>query len=239
MKSGLVLYPAAALFCARETVFNYLLVQELEQEYGYQSWLPQRDGFEFSKLANYLKKHLTPEYVSSAVEDVIYLADMGLFVPNSQVVVANLDEPLDPGVLIEIAHARALGKFVIGYRTDVRSPYGDLNAPLRGIHFFPAYQCHAFLFLTHNCRDEKDVKLIIQQLASKIHAVIEADYSEEKHAGAALSVELQELIGLSKDLFKDLQPLNSEASLESIAVRYAEIRSRIATVRPKVIGSDT
>jgi len=237
MTDGLMLYPASALFCARESVFNILLVEELERKYGFRSYLPQRDGFEFSKLTEHLRSQLKPEQVASAVEDIIYLADMGIFVPRSQVVVANLDEPLDPGVLIEIAHARAIGKFIVGYRTDVRSPYGDLGAPLRGIHFFPAYQCHVYLFLTQNCRNENDARSIIQQLASEVHSAITSNISKRPDAAPQISQEVVRLIAVAKELFKDLNPLNSDASLVTIAKRYVDLRERISEFRPIVIGN--
>ncbi len=236
MSDRLVIYPAAALFCARETVFNVLLTNELEQRYGYQSYLPQRDGFEFSKLSNHLKEHLEPIDISTAVEDIIYMADMGIFIPRSQVIVANLDEPLDPGVLVEIAHARALGKYIIGYRTDVRSPYGEFSAPLKGIHFFPAYQCHSFLFLTGNCRNKEDASSILDNLAAEIHSAISTDYSKIGGSSLNPSIEVQRLLDLAKCLFEDLAQLNTEDSLRIIAARYAEMRQDILCIRPKILS---
>jgi nucleoside 2-deoxyribosyltransferase len=232
MNSGLILYPAAALFCARESIFNVLLLQQLEREYGHKSFLPQRDGFEFSKLAEVLKRFLELQRVSSALEDIIYLADMGLFIPRSQVIFANLDEPLDPGVLIEIGHARALGKLVVGFRTDVRSLYGEFVSPLRGIHFFPAYQCHAFLFRSRSCSNQEDIRLFVNELAASIQAVIQARYAEIREVHQ--SIEVGQLISMAEELFNGLNPLNSLESLEVIATRYCKMQERIALIRPVV-----
>jgi hypothetical protein len=70
---------------------------------------------------------------------------MGVFLTRSDTVVAVMDEPLDEGVLIEIAYARQLGIPVVGVRTDTRAPFGSVDDSLGGIHFFAAFQCTEFI----------------------------------------------------------------------------------------------
>ena len=66
MLSQIVIYPAAALFNARETYFNSALVERLEK-LGYKTNFPQRDGFEFGRLKDALQGKLPPDQISSAV----------------------------------------------------------------------------------------------------------------------------------------------------------------------------
>jgi len=164
---------------------------------------------------------------------VIYLADMGWFIPKCRVILANIDEPLDPGVLVEIVHARARGKRVIGYRTDVRSPYGTLNDPLRGVHFFPAYQCHSFLHFTEAGRSMADVDVSLNRLTSRLHQEIQRQLSlgigsEASSVESTLSV-------LAERLFGGLEPLNSPESLRIITDRSVAERDAIAMLRPALL----
>lgn len=69
---------------------------------------------------------------------------MGVFIPGSDVILANLNEP-DDGVVVGASYAKLILKFVIGLRTDVRSPYGSLDDDFGGMHFFPVYQSHRFI----------------------------------------------------------------------------------------------
>jgi len=121
MSKKIRIYPAAALFSGRETAFNSHLVEGLENA-GYKTNFPQRDGYEFGNLSKILSKNMEETKVDTAVQNIIYFLDMGVFLANSDVVLANLDEPLDEGVVVETAYAKMMGKFVIGLRTDVRSP---------------------------------------------------------------------------------------------------------------------
>ena len=130
------IFYAGSLFNARENLFNILFVEKLEQ-LGYSVFCAQRDGFEFSKLNEILKGKIKDDEIDITSSDIIYLWDMGFNLPKCDVVLANLDEPLDPGVDIEQTYARFMGKFVIGIRSDVRSPYGTLEDKWGGMHYFP------------------------------------------------------------------------------------------------------
>jgi hypothetical protein len=67
---------------------------------------------------------LTPEETNIAIPRIIYLLDLGHFLYRSDVMIASLDEPLDPGVIVEMMYAKMFNKMLIGYRTEMRTPYG-------------------------------------------------------------------------------------------------------------------
>ena len=73
--------------------------------------------------------------------------DLGKFLYESDVIIANMDEPLDPGVLVECMIAKEMGKPIIQYRTDSRGPFGEIAEFHKGMHFFPLLPCDHFIFL--------------------------------------------------------------------------------------------
>jgi len=75
------------------------------------------------------------------------LLDLGHFLYGSDVCIANLDEDLDPGVIVEIMFAKMMGKPVIGYRTEMRTPYGKQSESTTGMHFFCYFPCDKFISL--------------------------------------------------------------------------------------------
>jgi hypothetical protein len=74
--------------------------------------------------------------IASATSWIIYLLELGHFLYGSAVCIANLDEDLDPGVIIEIMFAKMMGKPVIGYRTEMSTPKGKQTECHSGMHFF-------------------------------------------------------------------------------------------------------
>ena len=139
------IYFAAALFNSRELVMNCVIEEELTKK-GYRVFLPQRDGFEFGKLSQVLNSLLDTTDVNPATEDIIYILDMGWGLQISDIAISNYDEPCDPGVIVEMCYAMfACNKRVIGYRTDVRAPYGPFLSELGGQHFFPAYNTQTMI----------------------------------------------------------------------------------------------
>lgn len=131
------IYFAASLFNTKECLFNVAIAKKLEN-LGHKVYLPQRDGFEFSQLTQLLPDHFSESDKSKAVAWIIYLADLAKL-SRGTVCLANLDEPLDPGVLIEMMYAKQLGIPTIGYRCDSRTPFGASNSWNFGMHFFPLF----------------------------------------------------------------------------------------------------
>ena len=221
--SDITIYPAAALFNGRETYFNQALVAGLEKK-GYKTLFPQRDGFEFGNLNKVLSNKLPLNEVPSAVERIIYYLDMGVFVPNSHVVVANLDEPQDEGVLVELAHAKNLHKYNIGFRTDVRSPYGNSKDTFRGMHFFPGlYLCDTFISHYMPCKNLTQAKKEMQGLVDKIDSVIQKENfgSIKNHSESFL--------------FSGIKDIHSEDGLNELVDRYINNKERLESYGPRII----
>jgi len=229
MKDKIVIYPAAALFNGRETFFNSHLVENLEG-LGYKTNFPQRDGFEFGNLTKALSGKIQQNQIGSAVQDVIYFLDMGVFVPKSDVILANLDEPVDEGVVVETSYARLMGKFVIGLRTDVRSPYGAPSDNFGGMHFFPAYQSHAFISHYISSKTPKERNSQMSSLVKKIHQTIKnSGRSNQARIPDYIknNPNLKPLLEGAKLLFDGIVNIHSKKGLEEIALRYVKNRKKL------------
>jgi nucleoside 2-deoxyribosyltransferase len=211
------LYMAAALFNSRETRFNVDLVNRLEAK-NFQALLPQRDGFEYTFLREAAAKYLPADEVATTVRDFIYLLDMGMFIPNSDVVVANLDEPIDDGVIVEISYAHILGKPVIGFRTDIRSPYGNAEK-LGGLHSFVAFQCDYLIMLHMPIKNETDANIFMNLLADKITSTVEKfkiDTEKSYTHDTASHPPIEKLTHAAQIIFNNVQDIHSQAGLEQV-----------------------
>ena len=237
MTEKIVIYPAAALFNGRETHFNSHLVEGLER-IGYKTNFPQRDGFEFGNLTKALSGKLQQNQIGSAVQSAIYFLDMGVFVPKSDVVLANLDEPLDEGVVVEASYAKLMGKFVIGLRTDVRTPYGTPNENFGGMHFFPAYQSHQFLSHYMGSKTPEERGEQMSSLVQRIHSTIrEAEISHQESIPdyAKNNPNLQPILEGADLLFTGIDDIHSDNGFEEIASRYIHNKKRLEEIGPKLL----
>lgn len=235
MSDKIVIYPAAALFNARETYFNSQLVERLEK-LEYKTNFPQRDGFEFGNLTKALSGKLQPDQIGSAVQNVIYFLDMGIFIPKSDVVLANFDEPLDEGAVVEASYAKLMGKFVIGLRTDVRSPYGTSNDNFRGMHLFPAYQSNIFIPHYMPSKTPKEREQQMTSLVQKIHqTILEAKISHQEEIPSYVkqNPNLSPILEGAMLLFRGIEDIHSEKGLETIASRYMVNKQKLEKIGPK------
>jgi nucleoside 2-deoxyribosyltransferase len=233
MNDQIVIYPAAALFNARETYFNSQLVEGLEN-IGYKTNFPQRDGFEFGNLTKSLSKKIQQAQISSAVQNIIYFLDMGIFVPKSDVILANFDEPLDEGVVVETSYAKIMGKFIIGLRTDVRSPYGTPTDSFGGMHFFPAYQTHQFIShhmpsKTPKERDEQ-MKNIIQSI-DMIIKTAGISHQDRIPDYAINNPNLQSILEGAEVLFSGIDDIHSDEGIEKITSRYINNKKILSNIQ--------
>ena len=232
MDEPLQIYFAAALFSGRETYFNRMMTNILEDK-GYTVKLPQRDGFEFGNLTEALTDKLEPKEVPQAVQNIIYFLDMGIFVAESDVIIANLDEPLDEGVVVEIAYARILGKYVIGYRTDVRAPYGGISELAGGTHFFPVHQCDVFIKHPMSCQTKESADEEMSSLADLIDSYIQdKDLTKHRyHPNYVLeNPNLSNIIKGAEILFKDIGDIHSDTGIDEIVQRYIENKDLLETL---------
>ena len=108
---GKKVYFAGPMFNAAEKGFNLKVTQVLE-EYGYQVFLPQRDGIEAAKLEGKTEEELVK---------MIFPLDAGE-VRKADIVFMNIDGRVpDEGAGVELGIAYASGKRCYGFKTDVRA----------------------------------------------------------------------------------------------------------------------
>ena len=240
MGSKSTIYHAAALFSGRETSFNMTLTEWLEDRLEYNVILPQRDGYEAGNLHQALGRHLPRDEVAAAVQCVVYFLDMGLFLPRSDVVVANLDEPLDEGVVVEISYARLMNKPVIGFRTDVRSPFGRSDDPLGGMHFFPAFQCDVFVHHAMPCQSASDAAGEMEALARRLDTAI-AEFGVTAGGETGVQSASNEAVGRvlegARILFLGVDDVRSVEGLAEVARRYLDNAGALARLAPRLDGA--
>ena len=215
------LYFAAGLFNGSDKTFNVFLNNELERR-GNRTFLPQRDGFEFGRLENELKNFLSSEIVPFAVNDIIWTLDIGKFVTESDFTLAKCDEPLDPGVDVEMCAAHFLGKGVIGYRTDVRSPYGSLETPSRGIHPFSEMMSDVFISHFDNLVRQEQINPYFSNLADKIIGGIKKLENQEGRWNPSNKKCIMEIEDVAKYLFSGIEIINSPEGTLEVVKRYSE-----------------
>jgi nucleoside 2-deoxyribosyltransferase len=112
------IYIAAPLFSPTERKFNEELCSAIQSACSV--YLPQRDGTLVETAVG--ENHELAEAVCRRV----YSQDIEA-IRNSDVILAVLDgRVLDEGVCIEMGYAKALGKVIVGYKSDVRMalPWG-------------------------------------------------------------------------------------------------------------------
>lgn len=213
------IYIAAALFNGRETRFNIDLVKHLENK-NYKTIFPQRDGFEYKLLAKTAEKYFPKDKIATNVRDLIYLLDMGIFIPESDLVVANLDEPLDDGMIVEITYAHLMGKPVIGFRTDIRTPYGN-DQKLGGMHAFVAFQCDYLIIQHLSAANETEANLSIQVLTDKIDRTIQTISLTKitKSANANVQEKVDRLTNLARKIITDPKNIHTDEGLKSTVKR--------------------
>jgi len=235
------IYFGGALFNGADNLFNISLAKKLEKlsigqdEKKYKVILPQTMGFEFGRLHTALLEVLPSEEVMSAVQNVIYVLDIGKFLPNTYMI-ARCDEPLDPGVDIELAISHFYGNFNIGYRTDVRSPYGSSTDGFGGMHFFPGFMCDAFIVSPMPCRTLKESDGGIEKLACEINMIIDAvekDKSSFRWRSPSYKC-IVEIEDYAKLLFDGITDMHSTEGMKEIASRYVKYKEVLKTeILPK------
>jgi hypothetical protein len=228
------IYFGGALFNGPDNLFNIALARKLEnikigekspKKRKHKVILPQTQGFEFGRLHTALSEVLPENEVMGAVQNIIYALDVGKFLPDTYMI-ARCDEPLDPGVDIELAISHFYGNFNIGYRTDVRSPYGEPTDSFGGMHFFPGFMCDAFILAPMPCRTLQEADCGLEKLADKIDNIIdsvekidgEKNFRWKSPSHACIS----EIQDYARALFDGISNLHSEKGMKEIAKRYVD-----------------
>lgn len=224
------IYNAAPLFNAPDQMYNLILTNKLES-LGHSVILPQRDGFEFSKLNSALEKILEREQVPNAVNRIIYFLDKGKFIgQDADICIARLDEPSDGGVEDEIGFCNLIGVPVLGFRTDVRSPYGSPDNEVGGAHFFPPYSCKSFIIIPSNFKNPCDISNHIDKLDSQINKYLLTFSPSNEHYNTSFFAAA--IIHIAKKLFGEIDDIHSEKGLKEIARRYIQNKNFIESNLP-------
>lgn len=117
-----MVYIAGPLFSQAELAFNENVDRRL-RDWGYDTFLPQRDG---NKLSDLLAGGRSREDAVKTIFDLdvkqIEKSDILLLIMDGRVP--------DEGACVELGIAYALNKECIGLKTDSRSLMGDLDNPL-------------------------------------------------------------------------------------------------------------
>lgn len=230
----LEIYNAAELFNGPNTRFNTEVTAGLEVK-GYVVFSPQRDGFDFITLQNALAELLPPEKMEEAVRKIIYSWDI-ICINKSDVVIARMDEPQDPGVIHEIDIAQALDVPVITYRTDTRSPYGSITDTYGGMHTFPIESSEVLIRLMMPSKTPEEAKKDMDNLINIL------DYELVKIHKKTISPSFlnypenfQKILEIGDVLFNGVYDIHSQEGLKEIAKRYLENSEQIDKFGPHVV----
>ena len=110
-------YFAGPLFSQAEKDFNLRMTEVLE-EYGYEVFLPQRDGLLAAEMEGKTEEEKTRIIFEKDVSEVM----------NADIILVNLDGRVpDEGACVELGIAYAAGKRCYGIKTDVRSVELDMD----------------------------------------------------------------------------------------------------------------
>lgn len=139
---------------------------------------------------------------------------------------------LDDGVLVEISYAKIIGKPVVGFRTDKRSPFGNITHELDGIHFFPAFQCDVFIKHDMSCKIDDEFKT----LANIIHSEIgKLNYYTDSRSNETTTTVTDDIKNIADILFKNIENLNSIDSIKEVVNRYKDNKDKIDKIKPLII----
>ena len=116
-KNGKRVYFAAPLFNEAEKAYNLQIVSILE-EYGYEVFLPQRDGFLAAELEGLTEAEKTAKIFQKDRDEVL----------KADIVFILLDGRIpDEGACVELGIAYASGKRCYGFKNDARSVEMDMD----------------------------------------------------------------------------------------------------------------
>lgn len=249
------IYMAAGLFNVETNMVNAYFTKKLEaffaknpltrdgKQIPVQCYLPQRDGFEVGKIADFIAHagKILPEGKLTASEVVMYVPyylDLGYFMSNSVAVVANLDEPIDNGLMVEVAYAKLCNIPVIGLRTDLRTPLGQ-RTDIMSINPFIIEQCDCFIWSQTPPGDLDDVMshtdTIIEELQKRIQKWV-ADTSKGNQMRSSENPIFRDIIKGSDMLFSELDgDIHTEENMTRIVKSFAANADFLMKIAPELV----
>lgn len=111
-------YIAAPLYSEGEKAFN-LKIDGMLKEWGYETFLPQRDGGIVALMPDFIDGIPKEEYIFRKDLEEMGSSDVFLFLLDGRVP--------DEGACVALGYCLGKGKRCVGYKTDLRSltPSGD------------------------------------------------------------------------------------------------------------------
>jgi len=147
------IYCSGPLFNERERDEMAQIASTLEDE-DFAVFLPQRDGLEFTPLAQMLMAQGVDETQANALWDkAVFALDVYQVVEGCDGLVINLNGRVpDEGAVAEVALAYAAGKAISAFKDDVRSLYFGKDNPLVA-GLFDFHPCSGMRSLLTNLRE--------------------------------------------------------------------------------------
>jgi nucleoside 2-deoxyribosyltransferase len=233
MLKKIKIYHAADLFNLPARQFNETLVNAFEAN-NLEVFSPQRDGFEFTQLQeSLLKNKISNELIDQAVNTIIYTYDI-FSLSKSDVAVARIDEPQDPGVDTEVLIANALGIPVINYRTDIRNPYGLPTDKYSGLHSFPIKTSKTFIIQKSSTSVEKDFQNLKKSILKEIDKVV---VKNSKKNNYIIPKFIQPTLEIASILFAGIDNIHSESGFKELINRCLKNKEKLIQFGPTVIRS--
>ena len=211
-------YFAAPFFCAKEQYYNLKLTEEIEKKTGHKGFLPQRDGFFYGNLIEAVKNDYPQDQAENIAQDLVYILDMGTLLLGTDYVIALVDEQIDEGVAVEISYAQAAGIPVLGIRSDLRAPFGNLSGISRGLHLFVAKQCNQ-IYYQNQLKKNSDLEQDIEKI---IHFIDRLNF-ESKNTDSARLFGKENIVQRYHQIFKGQIDLNSKEAIRTILINYSEM----------------
>ncbi len=247
MNPNPTVYIAAAAYNSREAQFNTNLSNRLSCCTGCDIILPQKEGFVGPELANAFLGKLSEDEAGHALRTIAYCQNFGYLMPQADMVIANLDEPIDAGVVMEMSYGKRIGKKIIGFRTDIRPPCGAGKDSagkysIMGMHAFPVYQCDIFITQPANPRNRGNGEQEMESLAHRLReAIIELKpgITKDIPQNALLDSDISGLLNGAELLFNRVERYNFPPPAETLVQRYLDNRAELDRLTPRIMHWQT
>ncbi len=220
MEERIVVYPANALQHPERNILNSEVAQGLEKM-GYRTYFAQRDGFDFPDLKKALSKELKEKSVDSAAKKITYCLDIGKFMPKSDIILINYNQPLDENIVMESSYAKKFGKFTIGFGEESKKSQTDNNKMYHENYKYPAFRFS--VSVPYSADKETSEKDLAKSLVYRINQMVtdRGTYHNETMSRYVKSnPDLIPFFDGSAILFHNIEEIRSKKSLEKIVSRY-------------------
>eukprot|EP00658_Telonema_sp_P-2_P057803 TRINITY_DN46219_c0_g1_i1.p1 TRINITY_DN46219_c0_g1~~TRINITY_DN46219_c0_g1_i1.p1 ORF type:complete len:184 (+),score=43.41 TRINITY_DN46219_c0_g1_i1:126-677(+) len=172
--------------------------------------------------------------VELAKQVIIYVCDLGLFIPSANYTVVCLDEPLDGGCAVELMRANALDKPVIGWRSDVSTPFGTLKGPTGGAHWFPMFHTDAVVWAMPGVvKTVEDADKMINETATKLHEAIASTPTRGDVSHTDSLVAAADLLFAGLDIRNVGDPANIPQVVQAYVTHHQQLMQLLPTGVPK------